>query len=605
MRQYLTKVLYILRDQKKQLAVMMVVFGFVSVLEAIGIGLIGPFLTVANNPNIVRETPPLASVVDFLGLTSDTQIITVSALVVMGIFVFKSVAYFLCKLNIYRFGYRQKQRLEAKLIYTYLNISYLFHLNSNSSSMISNLVFESMQFTVNSLIPLLEIVANTFVVVLLLGLLAVTDISLLLMALAILLPVFLIFIRVSRRIRGWGETRSDAQAQMIRAINHGLGGLKETRVLGCESYFESDLSHHAKRFGNAAMLADSFQLMPKVAIENVLVIFLILFLLVSQLVMNRSMEEITAVMGVFGAASIRLIPAASQILNSVGRMRAMSYAMTMLHHDLKAIDDYEMSGKMSDVINPDDLLTFAHLSPMAEKHTTPFNHSVALEGITFAYPNSEKPAIENVSLKLKKGESIALVGKSGSGKTTLVDVILGLLHPTSGDITVDSASVFEDLRSWQNLLGYIPQSIFVMDETIAQNVAFGVPASEIDYDRVAQAVKSAQLEEMVNRLPQGLETMVGEHGTRLSGGQRQRIGIARAIYHGREILVLDEATSALDTETEKLVSEAIDSLAGDKTLIIIAHRLSTIENCDRVYRLENGRIQTVGTYQEVAMAASR
>ncbi|MEM7591327.1 MAG: ATP-binding cassette domain-containing protein, partial [Cyanobacteria bacterium P01_A01_bin.83] len=198
--------------------------------------------------------------------------------------------------------------------------------------------------------------------------------------------------------------------------------------------------------------------------------------------------------------------------------------------------------------------------------------------------------------------SIALIGKSGAGKTTLVDVILGLLQPNSGDIRVDGQSIYNNLRSWQNLIGYIPQSIFLIDDTIERNVAFGVPDHMIDRTRVEKAIRTAQLEELVEQMPQGIKTMVGERGLRLSGGQRQRIGIARALYHEREILVLDEATSALDNETEKLVSEAISSLAGTKTLIIIAHRLTTVENCDRIYMMEKGRIVKSGSYQEVVLA---
>jgi len=591
MRQYLSKVLYVLSSKRTQLATMLGLFVFVSVLEALGIGLIGPFFSIVSDPSIVRTKPVLARLVSIFGLETDRQIILASAAVVISMLLFKSAAYFFCKVHIYRFSYRQKQELEARLVHTYLNISYLFHLNRNSATLVKNLSFESTQFTVNCLIPLLEITANALLVLLLLCLLAATDLSLVAMALAVLLPIFLIFARVSRRIRGWGRTRSMAQGDMIRSINHGLGGLKETKVLGCERYFEADLRQYSKRFGDASTLVDSFQLMPKVAIETVLVVFLILFILISQLWLGRTLEELTAVMGVFAVASIRMIPASSQILNSLGRMRAMSYALDMLYKDLKEIEAYDLS-------------TLAVDSSRAQSAPLKFKESVALDKVTFFYPNTAKPAIKEISLTIQKGESIALVGKSGSGKTTLVDIILGLLQPTSGDILLDGSSAYSNLRSWQDLLGYIPQSIFLTDETVAQNIAFGVSADKIDYERVSMAVKAAQLEELVEQLPEGLETMVGERGMRISGGQRQRVGIARAIYHGREILVLDEATSALDSETEQRVSDAINSLAGDKTLIIIAHRLSTIESCDRVYKLEGGCIQQTGTYEEVVLAAS-
>jgi len=630
MRQYLSKVLYVLSDKHKQLAVMLVVFMFVSVLEALGIGLIGPFLSVVGNPDIVRDHAWFGSLASTFGLESDQQIIVVSAILVLGVFCFKSLAYFLCKVYIYRFGYQCKQELESRLVYTYLNISYLFHLNRNSATLINNLAFESIQFTSNCLIPLLEIVANMLVVVLLLGLLAATDPALMTMALAVLLPIFGLFAWLSRRIRSWGRIKSNAQEGMIRAVNHGLGGLKETKVLGCESYFESDLRDYSKQYGDASTQVDSLQLMPKVAIETSLVVFLILFVLISQLLLGRDLHDMTAILGVFALASIRMIPASSQTLNAVGRMRSMSYALDMLYKDLKEIESYGMpaarplitassasiSAKGASVEGViaassraaaalEDRSLRSRPARAGQSLASQFETSVSLKDITFFYPNTKEPAIANISLDIRKGESIALVGKSGSGKTTLVDIILGLLQPSSGDILVDDQSVYTDLRAWQNLLGYIPQSIFLTDETIAQNIAFGIPVDEIDYDRVNKAVKAAQLEDLVEHLPDGLETMVGERGMRISGGQRQRVGIARALYYEREILVLDEATSALDSETEKLVSDAINSLAGDKTLIIIAHRVSTIENCDRIYRLEDGRLQQSGTYEEVVLAASR
>ncbi|MEL6468680.1 MAG: ATP-binding cassette domain-containing protein [Cyanobacteria bacterium J06623_4] len=592
MRQYLSKVLYVLSGKRQQLAAMMLLFIFVSILEVLGIGLIGPFLSIVSDPSIVRTVPLLGPVVAMLGLESDREIIALSALLVMSVYCFKSVTYYLCKASIYRFSYQQKQELESRLVYTYLNISYLFHLNRNSATLIKNLAIESTQFTVNCLIPLLEILANILVVILLLGLLAVTDVYLVLMVLAVLLPVFLLFGRLSRRIRKWGKTKSNAQANMIRAVNHGLGGLKETKVLGCEAYFEGDLRRYSKQCAEASMRFDSFQLIPRIAIETVLVVFLLMFVLIAQLFLNRSLEELTAVMGVFAVASIRMIPAASQILHAMGRMRSMSYALDMLYRDLKEIENYTVpSGALSE--------------PTFRPVTTRFDETVSLQKVTFSYPNADSPALKDISLDIRKGESIALVGKSGSGKTTLVDIILGLLQPSSGDILLDGQSVYKDLRAWQNLLGYIPQSIFLTDETIAQNIAFGIPEDEIDYDRVEMAVRAAQLQDLVDQLPAGLETMVGERGTRISGGQRQRVGIARALYYGREILVLDEATSALDSETEKLVSDAIASLAGNKTLIIIAHRLSTIEHCDRIYRLDSGQIQQTGTYQEVVLATNR
>jgi ABC-type multidrug transport system fused ATPase/permease subunit len=229
----------------------------------------------------------------------------------------------------------------------------------------------------------------------------------------------------------------------------------------------------------------------------------------------------------------------------------------------------------------------------------PFQDELVIDNVFYRYPNTTMDSLQGINLRVKKGESVAFIGKSGAGKTTLVDVILGLLEATSGDIRVDGQSIYQNLRAWQNNLGYIPQSIFLTDESLKQNIAFGVPVAAIDDARIQKAIVAAQLTDLVAQLPQGLDTPVGERGVRLSGGQRQRVGIARALYHERDVLVLDEATSALDTDTEKLVTEAIASLSGSKTLFIIAHRLSTVEKCDRLYLLDQGKIVKSGTYAEV------
>jgi ABC-type multidrug transport system fused ATPase/permease subunit len=296
---------------------------------------------------------------------------------------------------------------------------------------------------------------------------------------------------------------------------------------------------------------------------------------------------------------MRLIPAASQLVQAMGEMQNKSYSVDRLYLDLKEIEKQKATQPLKSALG----LTRGNLSSSkyGENQTMSFTEGVELKEVTYSYPDTSEPAIERVSLSLKKGQSIALIGKSGAGKTTLVDVILGLLQPESGDIRVDGVSVYSNIRSWQNLIGYIPQSIFLIDDTIERNIAFGVPDRLLDRARIDRAIKAAQLEELVEQLPDGIKTVVGERGIRLSGGQRQRIGIARALYHEREILVLDEATSALDNETEKLVSEAIRSLAGTKTLITIAHRLSTVEHCDRVYLLEKGRVVKSGSYQEVVL----
>jgi ABC-type multidrug transport system fused ATPase/permease subunit len=282
-------------------------------------------------------------------------------------------------------------------------------------------------------------------------------------------------------------------------------------------------------------------------------------------------------------------------MQGMGSLRNSSYTLDIIYRDLKETEKHQFENSLEQSVKNVNLIDSAH----NESKTMLFNNQVALKNVTYRYSGISEAAITDISLSIEKGESIALIGKSGAGKTTLVDVILGLLKLENGDILVDGVSIYNDLRSWQNLIGYIPQSIFLIDDTIERNIAFGVPDHLIDNEKLNKAIRASQLTELIEQLPNGIKTSVGERGVRLSGGQRQRVGIARTLYHDREILVLDEATAALDNETERLVTESIRALSGIKTMIIIAHRLTTVKHCDRVYLLEKGRIVKSGSYQEV------
>jgi ABC-type multidrug transport system fused ATPase/permease subunit len=339
------------------------------------------------------------------------------------------------------------------------------------------------------------------------------------------------------------------------------------------------------------------QIFPRIIVEVLLITFLIGFTAIF-FILERDAQDLNSILSIFAVASIRLIPSVTRFMTSLGSLRNSNYTLKKLYFEMKEIEQLH-SSKKNNVLNINN--TSFSMDQDNEKQQINFTNKIFLEQVNYRYPNTEEYALINICLDINKNSSVALIGKSGSGKTTLVDVILGLLIPESGDIKVDQKSIYSNMRSWQNLVGYIPQSIFLIDDTLERNIAFGVPDQLIDSGRLNNAIQAAQLEELVEQLPDGLKTVIGERGVRLSGGQRQRVGIARALYHEREILVMDEATSALDSETETLVTEAIKLLSGTKTMIIIAHRLSTIEHCDWVYVLEQGRIVKSGTYQEVVV----
>ncbi|NEP11748.1 MAG: ABC transporter ATP-binding protein [Symploca sp. SIO2C1] len=595
MVKYFSKVWYILKGSRRSLPWLLLLFVLSSVLEAIGIGLIGPFLNLAQQPERIKEIPLLDWAYQQLGLQSSSEFIPILGLVIAVVFCIKSVLYFISERNIFRFSFNQKGQLIAKLLGVYLSVPYVFYLRKNTASIIKNTIVETNNFTMQCLLPLLKAIANFTVVFILVLLLAKTDLLLFVMILAIFMPTFLLFYKFKKQFQQWGKEVSESNQEIIRILNHGLGSIKDTRVIGCESYFHEQMEQQVKRFATAATSARSFQKLPRIVIETCLILFLVLFISIYQIFFEQSLQDLISILAVFAVAAIRLIPAASISIQAMGQMQNASYSLDMLYLDLKEIEKPEFTKHL----DLDDSATIRNSSLSPVNPTSAFTHQVELSNVIYRYPGTEEAALDNISLTIKKGQSIAFIGKSGAGKTTLVDVILGLLKPEGGDIRVDDVSIYEDIRSWQNLIGYIPQSIFLMDETIERNIAFGVPDHLIDAERINKAIKTAQLTELVEQLPNGIKTSVGERGVRLSGGQRQRIGIARVLYHEREILVLDEATSALDNETERLVSEAIQSLSGTKTMIIIAHRLTTVEHCDCIYLLEKGSLAKSGTYQEV------
>jgi ABC-type multidrug transport system fused ATPase/permease subunit len=394
------------------------------------------------------------------------------------------------------------------------------------------------------------------------------------------------------RLTRWNKEGFHAYGEMIRITNHGLGGLKETRIIGCESYFEDQMEEQSKIYAKSNTLASSYGNLPRFVLEPLMMSFLIGFTFLFITLNQDKTQNLTGVLGIFALASVRLLPAFGNLISGINVIRGNSYSLDRLFFDFKELETEKL------ISNFDSARVSHKLLPKGQQ-TFQFSDRVILNSLTFQYPNTTRNILEDISLSIRKGESIGLIGKSGAGKTTLVDVILGLFIPQFGDIKVDGVSVYSDLRSWQNMLGYVPQSIFLIDDTLERNIAYGVADHLIDQNKLKKAIAMAQLGKVVEQLPDGVKTIIGERGVLLSGGQRQRVGIARVLYHEREILVFDEATAALDTETEHLITEATKALAGSKTIIIIAHRLSTIEHCDCIYQLEQGRILKSGSYQEV------
>ena len=598
MKSFISKFLFIIGDRKKKLFYLLLLFLLISVIDAIGIGLIYPFIKLATEPSLIDKNTITVFLINQLNLSPSYYLIPILGVAIAVIFIIQSISYLYAQKYISYFTYEQKRLLTVDLMKAYLYAPYTFHLKKNTATITNTIITEVSIFCGSFLTAFLRGITNFIILIVLLLLLAKTNSFFLLLVAITIFPTTLISSYISTsKVKKIGAKISKINDEIIRLINHSLGGLKDTKITGSEDFFLTTINQQAKESSKLSAAFEITVAIPPVVIKNSLIIFVVLFVSWASLGSSDKMTSIGGIMAVFGIASIRLIPAVNSLVQAIAQVRNFSYVVDRLYFDLKEIEQQQQ--EIDDSLATSNIKNLA--SESSNQSVMPFSYKLSLQNIIYQYPEVSTKAINNISFDIYKGQSIGLIGKSGSGKTTLVDIILGLLYPKSGDIQVDDTSIYQNLRAWQNLIGYIPQSIFLTDETIEKNIAFGVPDHLIDRTRLEKAIQSAQLEELMKQLPQGLKTEVGERGVRLSGGQRQRVGIARALYHEREILVLDEATSALDNETEQLVNESIKSLSGTKTMIIIAHRLSTVEHCDRLYLLGQGKILKAGTYQEVVV----
>ncbi|MBW4646942.1 MAG: ATP-binding cassette domain-containing protein [Goleter apudmare HA4340-LM2] len=595
MLQFASKLLYLTKGHHKMLVVMVFVFIIVSFLEVIGTAMIGPFIAVATTPDLIKNNYWLYLIYSQLNFSSEQYFLIFLAIIVLIAYYLKSFLSFEAQKSVFQFGFTLKGNLSHKLLKAYLEAPYSFHLRINSASIIQNITNTTDNVCLGVVMPLLTAISN-FAIVLALTLLLIKASAIALFMIVLLLPVVFGLVKsLKSRLAFWSKEGWGSEEEMIRIVHHALGSLKETRVIGCEYYFDHQMEQQTKRFAENISLNRSYGNLPRFVIEAFMITFLVIFTLL-YINLNRGQgQNLSAILGIFALASIRLLPAVSNLVGAINVFRSNTFGVDKLFFDFQEIEKLKNLPTASINHLPKNLSLGSDALPFSLKK------QIVLSQVTFQYPDTSRKSLDEISLTIPKGESIGVIGKSGAGKTTLVDVLLGLFIPQCGDIKVDGVSVYSNLRSWQNMLGYVPQSIFLIDDTLERNIAFGVPDHLIDQNRLRKAVEMAQLSEVVEQLPDGVKTVVGERGVLLSGGQRQRVGIARVLYYEREILVFDEATAALDTETEHLITEATKALAGTKTIIIIAHRLSTIEHCNRIYQLDQGRIVKSGSYQEVIL----
>ena len=569
------------KRDKRNAAALFVITMIGAVFEVLGVGTIPAFFAVVNTPERLLEYPVVRGVYDALGLTSTTEMVLWAAIGLIGVFVFKNLWLAFVAYARARFSSNRQADISNRLFQAYLKAPYTFHLQRNTAVLLRNATSEAQAIAGGVLLSSLSLIMEALVMILIFVLLFIVNPAVTLVTFAVLGSVTVVFYKVTRaRITYYAKSEQDNRRRAVQSVNQGLGGLKESRVLGRERFFFEEYRTSTWGLARASRYKSFISALPRLFLETLAVIGLlsVTAILVAQ---GRDMASVVPTLILLGVAVVRLMPSFTKIAADFVAFKWGDRALTAVYNDLSELADVADSG-------------------WNEATTSlPFEQSLDIRNLHYQYPGAADESLRGVSLTIPKNHSVAFIGPSGAGKTTIADVILGLLTPTGGAVQIDGVDVKSNLPAWQRKIGYIPQHIYLTDDSIRRNVAFGIESSDVSDADVWAALESAQLRELVEGMPDGLDTFVGERGVRLSGGQRQRIGIARALYHKPEVLVMDEATSALDNETERRIVEALENLQGEHTLIVIAHRLSTVRNCDTLFFLRDGRLEVSGSYDEL------
>jgi ABC-type multidrug transport system fused ATPase/permease subunit len=537
------------------------------VIETLSLGLILPLIGLLTNSDYQSKYP---KVFDFFGNPSDKTLLVAGSLVLVAIYAVKNIFLYFSASVQRKFINNSSARISQMVFKSYLAQPYEFHLTRNSATLIRNAENANSVIT-GGLDPFLVLLTDGLVAIGLFVLLMLVEPVGTLCVLVVFGGAAIGFQALTRkRITEWGRLRKTHMKMVLKHLQQGLGGVKEIKVLGRESEFFIEHEHHLVKSMEINRKYALIQLLPRLWLEVLAIIGLAILVAV----MAGTRDDVSSflpTLGLFAATAFRILP-------SIGRIMASFQTIAYSSPLIRTVDEDLKISVVADATQNEELL---------------FKREIKFENISFSYASAHRPSLQNVSLSILLGEAVGIVGPSGAGKSTLVDIFLGLLSPSEGVVSVDGEDIATGRRSWQDQVGYVPQSIYLVDDSLIRNIALGIPHDLIDHNAVLRALRAAQLEEFVSTLPLGLETIVGERGVRLSGGQRQRIGIARALYSNPQVLVLDEATSSLDTETERGVMDAVKALQGEKTVVIVAHRLSTVSYCSKIFSIEDARLVAV------------
>jgi len=571
--------------ERKRLYIIFGVMFFSAIIEVAGIASILPFLSLITNPDLIQDNRFLKYFYENMNFQNVDRYLIFIGVVVLIILIVSNALVFLTQWGLARFSWMRNHSISLRLLRKYIHQPYKFFLNQNTSLLGKNILSEVQLVVKGIIVPILEIFSRGIVAIFIIAMLVIVEPVLVLALIFVLGGAYALTYRlIKTRLNIRGEKRFQANAQRYKAVNEAFGDIKQVKLMGFEKFFLKRFSKPSSEFAQHNASAQIIGRIPRYIIEIIAfggIIVVVLYFLAT----GKGLEEFLPIIGLYAFSTYRLLPALQSIFAGTATMRFNLKSLNALYEDIYSFkDDKDIN-----------------ISEIKKMDPIPFTNELILENITFSYPESKKPILKDLNIKINANTSVAFAGSTGAGKTTIANIILGLLKPDTGRIFVDRTEVNDkNLSSWQQNLGYIPQDIYLQDDTVIHNITFGIPDDKIDMSSVIEAAKIANIHDFVmEQLPSKYDTIVGEKGVRLSGGQKQRIGIARAVYHDPGVLVLDEATSALDGVTEKEVFKAIENIAKSKTLIIIAHRLTTIKDCDVIYVLDNGIIVGKGKYEEL------
>lgn len=576
-------------DERRRLYWLLAAITVMGLIDVLGISSVLPFMAVLAKPDVVQSVRPLRVIYEFFGFSSPSSFLFLLGVIALLAITLTNTFTLLVSRAILRFCYLLGHGLSERLLEGYLSRPYAFFLGRNSSELMLNVMGEVSGVVHGVLVPAMHSLAKCVVAVCVLAFVIVIQPVLALAFASVLGGAYLaLFSYVRGRVGHLGSRGQEANRERYRLSTEVFAGIKDLRLLGRErAYFDRirEASHaYAVNQSGTELIA----MAPRYALETIAfgaVLVLVLYLLA----VEQDVTRVLPFLAVYAFAAYRLLPAFQQVFASLTHIRFNLPSLEVVAREIEELAHIDCGSRAQ------------FLKPQASP--VPFERAIRMENIVYRYAGREGLAIDGVSVTIGRNTTVGLVGETGSGKTTLVDILLGLLDPEQGQLLVDDVPITnEGVRSWQRHLGYVPQQIFLSDDTVARNIAFGVPDAAIDRSRVEEAARLANIHEfVVSQLPEGYDTSVGERGVRLSGGQRQRIGIARALYHNPSVLIMDEATSALDGITEDAIIEAIRALAHQKTIILIAHRFATVQDCDRIYLLDHGRLVDEGSYAELLL----